>query len=98
RSVTCQSGGAVAPGDPAKQPTAIPTRTQTTVREAPGNKSNKSTVMLTEVEPLLLLLFGLLLFSVATGIKLKLSRVNRASGQRFEPLVSHPASRSETRP
>jgi len=54
--------------------------------------------MLTEVEPLLLLLFGLLLFSVATGIKLKLSRVNRASGQRFEPLVSHPASRSETRP
>ena len=28
--------------------------------------------MLTDVEPLLLLLFGLLLFSAATGIKLKL--------------------------
>ena len=57
----------------AEQPTAISDiRTQTTARDAPGSKSNKSSFILTEVEPLLLLLFGLVLFSVATGIKLKL--------------------------
>lgn len=57
----------------AEQPTAISdVRTQTTARDASGSKSNKSSFILTEVEPLLLLLFGLLLFSVATGIKLKL--------------------------
>ena len=57
----------------AEQPTAISDiRTQTTARDAPGSKSNKSSLILTEVEPLLLLLFGLVLFSVATGIKLKL--------------------------
>ena len=57
----------------AEQPTAISDiRTQTTARDAPGSKSNKSSFILTEVEPLLLLLFGLLLFSEATGIKLKL--------------------------
>lgn len=56
----------------AEQPTAISdVRTQTSARDAPGSKSNKSSFTLTEAEPLLLLLFGLLLFSVATGIKLK---------------------------
>jgi hypothetical protein len=57
----------------AGQPAAISDiRTQTTARDAPGSKSNKSSFILTEVEPLLLLLFGLVPFSVATGIKLKL--------------------------
>lgn len=57
----------------AEQPTVISDiGVQTTARDAPGRKSNKSLFILTEVEPLLLLLFGLLLFSVATGIKLKL--------------------------
>src|SRR5262249_2878655 len=81
----------------AKQSTAIPIGTQTKVLEAPDNKSNKGTFILAEVEPLLLLLFGLLLFSVATVIKLKLSRINKSSGRRFEPLVSRPASGSEAR-
>jgi hypothetical protein len=55
-----------------EQPTAIfDIGGQTTARNAPGSKSNKSSFTLTEAEPLLLLLFGLLLFSVATGIKLK---------------------------
>ena len=57
----------------AEQPTAISDiRTQTTARDAPGSKSNKSSFILTEVEPLLPLLFGLVLFSVAASIKLKL--------------------------
>jgi len=57
----------------AEQPTAISgIMTQTTARDAPGSKSNKSSFILTEVEPLLLLLFGLVLFSVAAGIKFKL--------------------------
>ena len=57
----------------AEQPTAISeVRTPTTARDAPGSRSNKSSSISTEAEPLLLLLFGLLLFSVATGIKLKL--------------------------
>ena len=56
-----------------EQPTAISDiRTQAIDRDAPISKSNSSSSVLTEVEPLLLLLFGLLLFSVATGIKLKL--------------------------
>jgi len=59
--------------------------------------SKKGTFILTEIEPLLLLLFGLLLFSVATCIKLKMSRVNLASSQYFEPFVSRSASRPETR-
>lgn len=42
---------------------------QPTARDATSSKSNDSSV---EFEPLLLLLFGLLLFAVATGIKLKL--------------------------
>ena len=101
-SATCQSGGPGASDDPskqstAKQSTAIPIGTQTKVLEAPDNKSNKGTFILAEVEPLLLLLFGLLLFSVATVIKLKLSRINKSSGRRFEPLVSRPASGSEAR-
>ena len=41
----------------AEQPTAISDiRTQTTARDAPGSKSNKSSFILTEVEPLLPLL------------------------------------------
>jgi len=56
-----------------EQPGAISdVRTQTTARDAPGSRSKKSSFISTEAEPLLLLLFGLLLFSVATGIKLKL--------------------------
>jgi hypothetical protein len=45
---------------------------QTTAGDAPGSESNKSSFSLTEVEPLILFSFGLLLFSVATSIKLKL--------------------------
>ena len=47
---------------------------QTTAGDAPGSKNNKSSFILTEVESLIVLLFGLLLFSVATGIQLKLRR------------------------
>jgi len=36
--------------------------------------SNKRSFIFTEDEPLILLLFSLFLFSVATGIKLKLGR------------------------
>jgi hypothetical protein len=57
----------------AERPTAISdVRTQAAARDAPISNSSKSSSVLTEVEPLLLLLFGLLLFSVATGIRLKL--------------------------
>jgi hypothetical protein len=72
-------GASIASADQAK---AIPeTGAQTTANETPGGKSKKSSFILTEVEPLLLLLFGSILFIVATGIKLKLSRVNRASSR-----------------
>jgi len=47
-------------------------RATTTASDAPVSKSNKSSFISTEVEPSILLLFGLLLFSMATGIKLKL--------------------------
>jgi hypothetical protein len=78
----CQSGGPGASADPAGRPSAIPViGAQTTSRGAPDNKSKRDSSILTEVEPLLLLLFGLILFAIATGIKLKLSRVNRASSQ-----------------
>ena len=40
--------------------------------KATGKVASASHTKITEVEPLLLLLIGLLLFSVATGIKLKL--------------------------
>jgi len=40
--------------------------------KATGQVASASHTKITEVEPLLLLLVGLLLFSVATGIKLKL--------------------------
>ncbi|HEU0175690.1 MAG TPA: hypothetical protein VFV58_15620 [Blastocatellia bacterium] len=97
-AATCQSGGPGAPADPAWRTSAIADiGEQTTIHKAPDDKSKKDPFILTEVEPLLLLLFGLILFAVATGIKLKLSRVNRASSQYFEPLVSQTASRSETR-
>jgi len=96
-AATCQSSGPGSSADPTEQPTAIPEiGTLTTSREAAGSKSEKGSFILTEVEPLLLLLFGSLLFAVATGIKLKLSRVNRDSSQCLEPLVSRSASRSET--
>src|SRR5262249_58228129 len=82
---------------PGERPPAIPDiGSQTSSREAPDIKSKKGPFILIEIEPLLLLLFGSLLFAVATGIKLKLSRVNRASSQYLEPLVSPSASRSET--
>ena len=42
--------------------------------DAPGGTSKQSTFISTEIEPLALLVFGLLLFSVATGVKLKLSK------------------------
>jgi len=94
----CQPGGPGASTDPAGRTSGIPgAGAQTTSRETPDNKSKKDSFILTEVEPLLLLLFGSILFAVATGIKLKLSRVNRASGQYFEPMVSQTAGRSETR-
>src|SRR5262249_60456403 len=93
-----QTGAQGVQEDPAKQPTAIPdVGTLTTPREPTVPISKKGPFILTEIEPLLLLLFGLLLFSVATGIKLKMSRVNLASSQYFEPFVSRPASRPETR-
>jgi hypothetical protein len=79
-AATCQSGGLGASAEPAARAPAIPViGAQTKSRETPDNKSKKDPFMLTEVEPLLLLLFGSILFAVATGIKLKLSRVNRAS-------------------
>ena len=40
--------------------------------KATGKVASASHTQITEVEPLILLLIGLLLFSVATGIKLKL--------------------------
>jgi hypothetical protein len=97
-AATCQSGGPGASADPAWRQSAIPDiGAQTTSRETPDNKGKKDSFILTEVEPLLLLLFGSILFAVATGIKLKLSRVNRASSRYFKPLVSQTAGRSETR-
>src|SRR5262249_57138350 len=90
-------GGQEPSADPTKHPTAIPDiGSLTTSSEAAGSKSKNGSFILTEVEPLLLLLFGSLLFAVATGIKLRLSRVNRDSSQYLEPLVSRSASRSET--
>ena len=41
-------------------------------QDAPGGKSKQSSFFSPEIELLILLLFGLLLFSVATGVKLKL--------------------------
>jgi hypothetical protein len=97
-AATCQPGGTGASVEPATRPSAIPDiGAQTTSSETPDNKSKKDSFILTEVEPLRLLLFGSILFAVATGIKLKLSRANRASGQYFEPSVSQTAGRSETR-
>jgi hypothetical protein len=97
-AATCQSGGPGASADPAARPSAIhDIGGQTTSRVTPDNKSKEDSFILTKVEPLLLLLFGSILFAVATGIKLKLSRANRASSQYFEPMVSQTAGRSETR-
>jgi|SRR5215510_14169872 len=57
----------------AEQPAAIPDiGKQAMAHDAPVGKSKQSSFVSTEIEPLLLLLFGLFLFSVATGVKLKL--------------------------
>jgi hypothetical protein len=54
-----------------EQPAAISgVGAQTTARDEASGGSNRSSFITTEAEPLLLFLFGLLLFSVATGIKL----------------------------
>jgi hypothetical protein len=96
-AATCQSGGPGASADPSRLKSAIPViREQTRSPETPGNKSKKDSFILTEGETLLLLLFSSILFAVATVIKLKLSRVDGASSQCFEPSVSQTASRSET--
>jgi hypothetical protein len=56
-----------------EQPTASSDqRAQTTDRDLPSSGSAKSSFISAESEPLLLFFFGLLLFSVATGIRLKL--------------------------
>ncbi|MGH9753913.1 MAG: hypothetical protein ACREA2_14125 [Blastocatellia bacterium] len=47
------------------------------VHDAPSVKSKQSSLVSTEIEPLLLLLFGLILFSVATGVMLKLKPLKR---------------------
>jgi hypothetical protein len=72
-SARCQSGGAGRSTGRSEQPAVISgLGTQASTHEAPGSKTKQGSFLLTDVEPLLLLLFGLLLFSVATGIKLKL--------------------------
>jgi hypothetical protein len=91
------SVGPKALANPTRQPTAIPdTRTQGATLESPGGESKNGSFIFTRGEPLLLLLFGLILFFAATLIKLKLSRVNRVSSQYFEPLVSQSAGQSDT--
>src|SRR5262245_44185594 len=45
---------------------------QATAQDAHAVKSKQSSLVSTEIEPLLLLLFGLFLFSVATGVKVTL--------------------------
>src|SRR5215471_15022111 len=52
-----------------KQPAAISDiGRQAMAQNAPGGKSKQSPFISTEFEPLLLLVFGMLLFSVATGV------------------------------
>jgi hypothetical protein len=83
--------------NPARQPTTIPdTKTQGATLESTEGESKHGSSIFTGGEPLLLLLFGLILFFAATLIKVKLSRVNRVSNQYFEPLVSQSAGQSET--
>lgn len=97
-AATCQSGDQGASTD-RTEPPALRSDIEppTTAGNTTDSKSKKGPLLLAEVEPLLLLLFGLFLFSVATGIKLKLSRAHRTSSQRFDPLVPRPARRSGTR-
>jgi len=54
-----------------KPPAIHDTGRQAMAHDAPAGKSKQNSFVSTEIEPLLLLLFGLLLFSVATGVKLK---------------------------
>lgn len=62
----------------AEQPAAISdVGRQAMVHDAPSVKSKQSSLVSTEIEPLLLLLFGLILFSVATGVMLKLKPLKR---------------------
>jgi len=57
----------------AEQPAAISDiGGQSIAQDAPRVKSKQSSFISAEIEPLLLLLFGLFLFSVATGVKVKL--------------------------
>jgi hypothetical protein len=97
-AATWQSGDPGGSAGPAGRSFAIPViGAQTTSHGTHDNKSKNDSFTLTQVEPLLLLLFGSILFAVATCIKLRLSRVNRDSSQYFEPLISQTAGRSETR-
>lgn len=95
--VICQSGDTGASTIQAGRSFAIPVAgAQTASHGTQDNKSKNDSFTLTRVEPLFLLLFGLILFAVATRIKLKLSRFNPDSSHCFEPLISQTASRSET--
>lgn len=54
-----------------------------------GTRDTQSnSAILKKIEPLLLFLFGLVLFLAATGIKLKQSRAKRAQNQQFPSPVS----------
>jgi hypothetical protein len=87
-AATCQSGDPGASADPEGRSSAIPViGAQTMSHGTRDDKSKNDSFTLTQVEPLLLLLFGSILFAVATCIKLRLSRVNRDSSQYLEPLV-----------
>ena len=72
-SVTFRSGGPEVSANQPERPSAISDiPAQSAARDASGDANKRGTFILTKVEPLLLLLFGLLLFSVATGIRMKL--------------------------
>jgi hypothetical protein len=97
--VVCQSGN---PNDLADRGERVSADSgagaQAPAQKTSGGKSKAGSFIVTEVEPLLLLLLGLLLFSVATGIKAKLSRANPVMNRYFDPFVSRPADQSGTRP
>jgi|SRR5215475_398704 len=96
--VICQSIGPVAPAGYETRSTAIfDIRTQAADHETPNDKSKKASFISKEFEPLLLLLFGLFLFTVATCIKVRLSRANPVISQYFDPFVSGSADQSGTR-
>lgn len=80
------SGAAV--GREARATTISKIGAKSAAHEPSKDKRIKGSVILSEVEPLLLLLFGLSLFTVATLIKVRLSRVNPAISQSFDPFFS----------